>query len=280
VGENSSGLSIEHAVTRTVRDSAAILDCIAGPMPGDPVIAPPPVRPYVDEVGADPGRLRIGLLATEPGGLFTVHDDCVAAVEAAARLLEEVGHTVEPGHPAALADPQRVQQFGAVAGVGLAASLEYWAQRTGRPITQDDVEGATWALAELGRVPTGVQLATAREWLQLNSRRVQEWWGDWDLLLTPTLAHPPPPLGHFAAEPGNPFAGMLKAGAFVPFTPTFNATGQPAVSLPLHWSDEGLPIGVQLVAAYGREDLLLRVAAQLEAARPWADRWPPVRATD
>ena len=119
----------------------------------------------------------------------------------------------------------------------------------------------------------------AREWLQLNSRRVQEWWADgWDLLLTPTLAHPPPPLGHFDPEPNNPFSGMLKAGAFVPFTPTFNATGQPAISLPLHWNDEGLPIGVQLVAAYGREDQLLRVAAQLEQARPWADRWPSVNA--
>src|SRR5207253_9350111 len=121
VGENSSGLSIEHAVTRTVRDSAAILDCIAGPMPGDPVIAPPPIRPFLDEVGADPGRLRVGVLTSEPGGLFAIHDDCVTAVEAAAALLQEQGHTVEPGHPAALADPQRVQQFGTVAGGGLAA---------------------------------------------------------------------------------------------------------------------------------------------------------------
>ena len=161
----------------------------------------------------------------------------------------------------------------------MAWNLDYWARRTGRPIGPDDVEPLTWALAEMGRSYSSADYLTSREWLQANGREVAAWWeGGFDILLTPTIAEPPPPLGTFDSPPDNPLHGIFRAASLVPFTPPFNVTGQPGISLPLHWNDEGLPIGVQLVAAYGREDLLIRLAAQLEAAQPWADRRPPVSA--
>jgi amidase len=134
-------------------------------------------------------------------------------------------------------------------------------------------------MAEIGRRVTGPQYVQAVVWLQAHSRRIQSWWDrGFDLLLTPTLAEPPPPLGEFAPTRENPLAGMMRSGPFAVYTSPFNITGQPAISLPLHWSDGGLPIGVQLVAAYAREDVLFRVASQLEEARPWAGRRPRVHA--
>ena len=149
-------------------------------------------------------------------------------------------------------------------------------QRIGREIRQQDVEPLTWASAELGRSVAASAyvgaLATMHDW----TRRVASWWEEgFDLLLTPTLAEPPPLLGELAGT-NPPVEAWRRNGEVVPFTPLFNVTGQPAISLPLHWSAEGLPVGVQLVAAYGREDLLIRVAAQLEQAQPWADRLPPI----
>jgi amidase len=135
----------------------------------------------------------------------------------------------------------------------------------------------TWALAELGRSYTAAEYLSSREWLHVWTRRAAEWWEQgFDLLLTPTIADPPPPLRSFDSPPENPLQGLFRAASLVPFTPAFNVTGQPAISLPLHWNGDGLPIGVQLVAAYGREDALIRVAAQCEAAQPWASRRPPI----
>ncbi|HZQ76336.1 MAG TPA: amidase family protein [Acidimicrobiia bacterium] len=272
----------EHVLTRTVRDCAAFLDAVAGPMPGDPYTAPAPVRPWRDEVGADPGPLRVGLLTAAPGGLAVVHPDCVTAAQNAARLLESLGHHVEVSHPAALDRPDWAPHFISLWSAGVALGLDGWSAATGDPIGADDVEPLTWALAELARALPTPALLRSLDWLMKTTRLVAEWWEPpdattgFDLLLTPTLAEPPVLLGTFDSPPDNPLAGFMRAAAFTPFTPPFNVTGQPAISLPLGWTADGLPIGVQLVAAYGREDVLLRVAAQLEDTAPWFNRCPPI----
>jgi len=279
VGQISSPLPVENLLARSVRDVATALDVISAPFPGDPVIAPALPRPARDEVGADPGRLRIGLLTANPLDTGPVHADCVAAAEDAARALEALGHAVEPAFPAALANPELVMQFGVAWFAGAAAGLDAFGAAIGRSITADDVEPLTWAMAEAGRAVTAEQYLAAVASMERFGRDVAAWWdGGFDLLLTPTLAEPPVPLGTFASPPDEPLAGFLRAGAFTPFTPPFNATGQPAVSLPWRENADGLPIGVHLVAAYGREDVLVRVASQVEAAHPWASRRPPVHA--
>jgi amidase len=268
------GLGVEHCVSRTVRDTAVLLDAVRGPGVGDTVIAPAPERAYGDEVGADPGRLRIGLLDHHPLGA-ELHDDCGAAARAAATMLEGLGHTVEPGMPAALADKQLTPRFMALWATQMAMALKGFAKTLGRELTEDEVEPVNWIQAEYAKRLSAVDYADALAASHAFRRDVQQWWEDgWDLLLTPTLAEPPLPLSELEDVPGDPSAPMRRAGRWVAFTPPFNMSGQPAISLPLYWNDAGLPIGVQLVAAYGREDVLLRVAAQLEAAHPWADRHP------
>jgi amidase len=277
-GDLMGGLVAEHVVTRSVRDSAAVLDAVAGPWPGDPYAAPAPSGLYVNELGTEPGRLRIGVMTDSPGGATPVHPDCVAAAEATARLLESLGHTVEVSHPAALDELDFTASFITMWSAGNAWALDYWSGKVGKIATVADVEPLTWALVEMGKSFSAPQFLTAREWLQAYSRRMASWWAGHDLLLTPTIAEPPPVLGSFDSPADNPMAGLFRAAGLVPFTPPFNVTGQPGISLPLHWNGDGLPIGVQLVAAYGREDLLIRVAAQLERAQPWADRVPPIHA--
>jgi amidase len=276
-GELSRPLSVPFVLARTVRDVAALADVAAGPEVGDPVQAPPPARPFREEVGADPGRLRVGLMTTRPGGAPDVHPDCVAAAEQAARHLEALGHTVEVTHPAALDEPARVEVFMALWASSAAFAIGQWGRVLGRELGEDDMEPLTWALVQIGRAVSATSLLEAVRDMEQWSRRTQQWWADgWDLLCTPTLGEPPLVLGALQ-HPDDPLAGYRRAAQFVPFTPPFNQTGQPAISLPLHHTAEGLPIGVQLVAAYGREDLLLRVAAQLEAAVPWPGLAPAAR---
>jgi amidase len=261
---DSAGFVVELAVTRSVRDAAAVLDVLGRGRRSDPTIAE---------------GLRVGLMTTAPGGMTPVHRECVAAAEDAAELLGSLGHHVEHGYPPALDEIEHILHYGAVTGVDVAAQLGYWSEALKQPIGDLDVEPNTWALAEMGRAITDEQLRTSLAWLEGFTRRVLDWWGSgFDLLLTPTLAEPPPPLGELVSTRDAPLAAGMRAGAIVPFTPPFNTTGQPAISLPLHWSDEGLPIGAQLVAAPNREDLLIAVAAQLEEARPWGGRKPPVSA--
>jgi amidase len=279
VAEGWGGMAVQLAVSRSVRDMAAMLDVAGGPCPGDLHTPPQPPRPYREEVGADPGRLRIGLLTAAPGDSVATHPECVAAAEGTARLLESLGHTVQPEHPRALGDADIAHAFLPCFGTWTAATLEWWGRLLGRPLTADDVEPATWAVAEVGRGVSGIQFVAALHAIHGYAARVQQWWEEgWDLLVTPTIAEPPPPLGDYAAQPDNPFWPITRSVVEVAYTIPFNMTGQPAVSLPLHWTADGLPVGTQLVAAYGREDLLLRVAAQLEQARPWADRRPRVHA--
>jgi amidase len=271
-----SGLGVEHCVSRTVRDAAVLLDAVRGPGIGDTVIAPAPERPYADELGADPGRLRIGVMDVHPRG-ETLHTDCVAAVRSAATMLEGLGHDVAPAWPAALADEGLTLKFMALWATQMGMAVNGFGQTLGREITEEDVEPVNWIQAQHARGLSAVDYATALAASYAFRREVQAWWSDgWDLLLTPTVAEPPPLLTEFDPVPGDPSAQMRRAGRWVVYTPAFNMSGQPAISLPLHWNDAGLPIGVQLVAAYGREDVLVRVAAQLEAAHPWADRHPAV----
>jgi amidase len=279
-GEAWAGLVVRHVVTRSVRDSAAVLDVIAGAQPGDPYSAAPPARPYTEEVGADPGRLRIGVLsARTPAELAEVHGACISAANDATVLLEECGHTVEHAYPDALDDLALLVHFTTVFAASTAYDLRKLAAMAGRELGPDDVEPTTWAQAELGRAVSADAYIEAVESLRGWSRRVAEWWDPdadgFDLLLTPTMAKPPALLGEINSADAE--AALVAATPYVAFTLPFNVTGQPAMSVPLHWAD-GLPIGVQLVAATGREDLLFRVAAQLEAARPWMDRRPPVHA--
>jgi amidase len=269
-----AGLGVEHCVSRTVRDTAVLLDAIRGPGIGDTVLAPPPPRPYADEVGAEPGRMRIGVLDSHPQGEF-VHDDCVEATRATARMLEALGHDVATEWPEALADEKLASNFGVLWAAQMAMGAKQFAATLGRDLSADDLEPVNWALADTAKQLSAVDLATAQAAMYAFRRRVQQWWADgWDLLLTPTVAEPPPSLHEFAPDPSDALAQSRRAWRFVPFTPAWNMSGQPAISVPLHWNADGLPIGVQLVAAYGREDVLIRVAAQLEAAHPWADRHP------
>ncbi|MBA3398053.1 MAG: amidase [Deltaproteobacteria bacterium] len=271
-GDINGGLVNEHVVTRSVRDSAAVLDILAGPQPGDPYTAPPQLTTYAAEIAVPPRPLRIGFATRHlvpEGGLVESHPDCVAAVGHAARLLEALGHHVEPVEITALHDPEWVPRFLSIWAVGVAMDVEEAARDIGRDIHPHELERLTWAIAELGKLVTGPGYAAAWRWIQRASRRIATYWESYDLWLTPTVTTPPPVLGTFASPPDDPLAGIFKAAEFAPFTAPFNATGQPACSIPLSRNADGLPIGVQLVAAYGREDLLLRVAAQLEAAQPF-----------
>ena len=273
-GDVMGGLVSEHVVTRSVRDSAAVLDMIAGPVPGDPYRAPPPERAFRDEVGTEPGRLRIALSTSAPSGA-KVDPACSAAARAAAELCVELGHDVVEAAPRIDGDAF-TEHFVVMWAAGNAWVMLDWEERLGRSAEEHEVEPLTWALVSMGRATTADRYLKAVQELQKVSRGIAAFFEDHDVLLTPTLASPPPPLGTFDSPPDNPLDGLLTAGAFIPFTPLFNVTGQPAASVPLHWTSDGLPIGVQIATRFGDEATLLRLAGQLEAARPWAHRRPPL----
>jgi amidase len=270
------GLVISHVVSRSVRDTAGLLDAVAGEMPGDPYTARPPLRAYVDELTREPGRLRIGLMLRSPAGAPDCDGECVRAVEATGRLLESLGHDVSIAHPDALDDHIRlIAGFSTVVGCWTAKALDYWGEAVGRPIAAEDVETGTWSIAQSGREISADQYLVNADWLHAWSRRMAAWWaGGFDLLVTPTLATPPPRIGELRGVSNDGRSAEEKIFGLISFTPQFNVTGQPAISLPLAWSENGLPIGLQFIAASAREDLLIRIAAQLEQARPWADRYP------
>jgi len=276
IGEAWAGGVIDGAVTRTVRDAAGVLDVISKPMPGDPYYAPPPRRPLAEEVGADPGRLRIGVL-DHPGAEGYLDDpQCRAAVAGAARLLETLGHHVDQDAPEAMFEQELPGHFNAIIAADAEATFGAFEMLLGRPIRDDEIEPRNAAYRRAGRELSAVAYLGSRAWFGMWARRMAVWWQDHDLLLTPTLGAPPPELGWFTAA--GPHEEGPRIASFIPYTAQFNMTGQPAVSLPLHSTPSGLPVGVQLVAAYGREDILIQVASQLEQAAPWHDRRPPVHA--
>ncbi len=273
-GEYWGPLTHEFVLTRSVRDTAALLDAVSGAAPGDPYTAPPPVRPYRDEVGAPVGRLRVGFRTETPDGEAS-HPDVVRAVESSARLLAELGHSVDTTAIPALESSYN-GAFVTVLSTAVARDVARWSARLGRDIT-GELEPMNTFFADVGTQVSGVDYVAAIEALQAWSRRVAAWWVGNDLLVVPTSPEPPVHLGELAPTNRDPGVGG-RMGRLATFTVPFDVTGQPAISLPLHWNAQGLPIGVQLVAAYGREDVLLRVAAQLEQACPWSDRRPPIRA--
>jgi amidase len=287
LGERWSGFSCELVVSRTVRDSAALLDVTAGRMTGDPYSAPPPARPFTEAVDAGRSGLRIGLMRHAPRDI-EVHPDIVTAVEHTAETLESLGHRVELAHPKALDEPDLVRLYVDVVCANVARALESWGERLGCEITADGVEPLTWALAERGRGLSATRLLAAIEGVHGFGRRVADFFGGdggsegFDLLLTPTQAQPPPELGYMAQMPDNPLGPFLRAAPYGVFTLPFNLSGQPAISVPGHFTSGAggtpadLPVGVQLVAASGDEAMLLDVAAQLERATLFSARTPPV----
>jgi len=275
-GDIISGLVVEHAITRSVRDSAALLDATSGPDVGDPYWAPPPARPFLQEVGADPGRLRIAFSTEAPTGT-AVHADCVSAVRDAAALCADLGHGVveaTPAYPGELV----IQAFITLWSAGCAWTIDGMALVASRTPTLDQFEPLTWALYEMGRQQSASAYLLAVTALQRVARDVARFFVNYDVWLTPTLAEPPVPLGTFDSPPENPLQGLFRAAAFLPFTPICNVTGQPAMSVPLFWNADGLPVGTHFIGRFGDEATLFRLGAQLEAARPWTERRPPVSA--
>jgi amidase len=275
-GEAWAGSTIDGALARTVRDAAGVLDVISAPMPGDPYYAPPLPRPLTQEVGADPGRLRIGVLDRPRVEGYLDDPQCRAAVAGAASLLESLGHHLDQSAPAAMFEQEFLRHFVTIIAADTEATLQAFEMLLGRPIGFDEIEPRNAAHRRAGKQLGAVAYLESRAWLGMWTRRVAEWWNSYDLLLTPTVGAPPPELGWFTAD--GPEQEEARIASFMPYTAQFNMTGQPAISLPLHWTPGGLPVGVQLVAAYGREDVLIRVASQLEQAAPWSDRRPPVHA--
>ena len=284
-GEGWGGASTDGCVSISVRDSAAFLDLVAGWEPGDPYTAPPPTGPDLDEVGRDPGRLRVGVRTDHVFSSMTTDPECVAAAHATADLLESLGHeVVRDANPAALGEGAFMGPFITVLSVAMSRQVAILEELAGRPLTADDLEPANWASGLAGAKLAGADYLAAIEQVHAYGRRMASWWsgadgnGGFDLLLTPTLAAPPPEIGHLVATADDVDLASLRVAELIPFTAQFNATGQPAMSLPLATSSTGLPIGTQLVAGYGREDVLFRVAGQIEAAAPWAQRVPTVSA--
>jgi amidase len=274
VGETWAGGVIDGAVARTVRDAAGVLDVISNRMPGEPYYPPPLPRPLAQEVGADPGRLRVGF-ADRPGLEGFLDDpECRAAVAGAARLLESLGHHVEESAPAAMSEQEFLPQFMTIIAADTEATFRAFEMLLGRPIGDEEIEPRNAAYRRAGRELTAVAYLEARMWFGMWARRMADWWNNYDLLLTPTLGAPPPELGWFTAA--GPEQEGARVASFIPYTAQFNMSGQPAITLPLHWTPSGLPVGVQLAAAYGREDILVQVASQLEQASPWIDRHPPI----
>lgn len=296
IGQAWHGLVQPHALTRSVRDSAALLDASAGTDCGAPYAAPAGDG-FLAATRRPPPRLRVALLRDNPLG-GTLHPDCVAAVDDAARLLAGLGHHVEEARPAFDADTFCRAYLHVVAAEARHA-IEWICELAGERPALRHFEPATWAMGLLGKNLSAPQFVAAYTQLDQLARRLGRFFEHWDVLLSPTVAQPPLPTG--ALQPGsmqtamirmlsplgelpfshNPlFVGMMeeesrKLFAQMPFTPMFNASGQPAISVPLYWNDAGLPVGVQLASAMGRDALLMALAAQLEQARPWFERRPP-----
>lgn len=273
-GELWQGFVAEHVVSRTVRDSAALLDATAGYCPGDPHIAPVPARPYLQEVGAAPGRLRVGVALREAAG-ETFHPDAAAAVARAARLLADLGHEVEEASPRYDA-PLLLEAFMTYFAAGVGYAIEEHAAATGKVPSVGLIErNNLWLWEKSKKIGcTDYLRAIARQ--NIVARQFAAFFETHDIWLTPTTAEPPPRLGHLHADVDDVDQFFRRLWRFNPMQWVYNATGHPAITLPLHWSAAGLPLGVMLGARFGAEDVLFRVSAQLEDAAPWRDRHPAV----
>jgi amidase len=276
-----------------------MLDATSGPDIGAPHHAPPPARPFLEEVGTDPGKLRIAFTA-EPFRPAAVHDDCVKGLEATVTLCRDLGHELMEDAPQI--DGQAFERaYSTIICGEIRAAIEEMANVFGRRATSRDFEPVTWAAGLLGNTFSASDFAKAVHVLNFTTRQVCQFFEEYDVLLTPALARPPVMTGELQPQGVEAFAlkllGRLNAGRlistltgtrslggqfleFTPYTPLFNATGQPAMSVPLHWNDEGLPIGMHFVGRYGDEATLFRLAGQLERVEPWFDRNPPVNSLE
>lgn len=273
-GDSMNGLTIGNTVSRSVRDSAAMLDAIAGPELGAPYWAPPQKRPYLKEITTAPGALRIAYMPNALTGA-PVHPDVTAALDETAQLCESLGHHIEmvdqiPG----IDVDQFVQAFTVVWVSGCAWSIKGIEFITGKSARPEMYEPLTWQMYQLSQAINPGEYLLAVQGLQQISRHVAQFFLQYDVLLTPVVASPAPLLGHFDSPPNNPMHGFQQATLYSPFTPLANVTGQPAMSVPLHWNEEGLPIGSHFMARFGDEATLFRLAAQLESARPWLNQRP------
>lgn len=271
-GEGWSGMSTVHAITRSVRDSAALLDATAGPDAGAPYAAQPPQRPWLEEVSRAPGRLVIAMREETWNGA-PVHPDCSEALRDAAALCEELGHEIVPAQANFDAEALRIASL-TIIGAQTRALLEARAAELGRALQQDDVEPGTWAVAEIGAARSATDYVRALNTIHAAGREMAASFSHCDLLLTPTMAAPPAPLGVLSLSNPDGKAQNDALMQAVGFTQLINITGNPAMSVPLWWNEAGLPIGVQFTAPMDDEAQLFRLAGQLEAARPWAERRP------
>ena len=272
-GEGWSGLSTYHVVTRSVRDSAAILDAVHGPAPGDPYMAPPPPREFLHEASAPPGNLRIALWTEGLAG-ETIDAECVRAAESAAALLGELGHEVTPAVPP-VSGSEIAAAFRIVMAAHTANNVELRTAATGLPVPQEGLENVTRLLAEEGRRISARDYANALLMIHRVGRGLGGFFEDFDALLSPTLADPPLPLGAMDMMSTDLDAYVATMVGHLAFTPLYNVSGCPAATLPLHWTDDGLPVGVQVGARFGDEATILRLSGQLEEAVPWWERRAP-----
>lgn len=275
-GDIMSGLICEHAVTRTVRDSAALLDATAGPDAGDPYCAPPQARPFVDEVNTEPGRLRIAF-STKGMNDKGIDPDCEKAVMETVALLEELGHTVVEDRPKNSFSHDMVAKcFAAIWCGGFAANIDTISHVMGSPVTDAMIEPLSWAFYDKGKRVTASQYLSSVAVMQRIHRDIAAFQKNYDVMLSSVLSTPPVPHGTFDPNEKDLKAFWIKAGTYSPYTAIINATGQPAMSVPLCWNDQDLPIGMHFTAPFGDEATLFRLAAQLEKARPWKDRRPDI----
>jgi amidase len=275
-GDIMGGLVQEHVVCRSVRDAARMLDCTHGPDLGDPYAAPPAPASFAAALEGKGKRLRIAFTRTKMNGQ-PLHGECVAAAEAAAKLCESLGHAVEEAAPPVDQDAL-VMPFMALWSAGLAMQIDYICQMTGQVPSLDNLEGLTFGLYQAGSAVTGPHVLGAIAAMQAVSRGVAAWHQTYDVWITPTLGLPPIPNGLIDFSNTNAAESMAPMIDYVPFTALQNGTGQPAISLPLHWCAEGLPVGVQFVGRVGEEALLLALAGELEATAPWEPRCRAMRA--
>ena len=275
-GELFSGFVAEHVLTRTVRDTAAVLDATAGPDVGDWYPAPAHDGSYLKDASTAPGKLRIAFSTDSPTGT-DIHPDCVKAVRDIAALCEQLGHEVVEAAPTYDADALWLD-WTTMMSAGVAWAVHGWEERLGKKATADEIEPFILALVQRGDGISAAAYLGHLEQLQLRSREIGQFFNQHDIWLTPTLGEPPIPLGVLKHNSGDPFELRRRQATFSPFTYIANVTGQPAISLPLVSNDDNLPIGLHFTGRYGDEATLIRLSAQLEEARPWSHRKPPVSA--
>jgi len=274
LGDVAGGILSDHVVTRSIRDSAAILDATGGPVPGDPNVPPKNAHTYLEDTQRAPGSLRIGLGTVSLGG-EQAHPDCASAAQETAQLCEQLGHDVEFDSPQVDRD-RLFKSFGGVMTGYVGWTIKKWAVQIGREPVEEEFEAVTWRMYQNSLKQSSGDYLQAWQKLQMCCRQFAAFFDQFDVWLTPTLVKPPVPLGYFSYTPETRLQHIERLGHFTGFTLIANASGHPAVSLPMYWNEDNLPIGVQLTGRFGDESTLFRLAGQLVQAKPWAHRRPPI----